>query len=161
MSHYKNGVEALLPSQDANDFIKLPATAADVIEKDAFIYWDTSGNVAKKFTPTDATDLYVKQNLLIGIASAGKKAQDTEIIVCVKAKILIDATNCVLGQDFVILYSLTSYKYSAYEGALYNTDYNPDITLTGSFAVAVSEGVDAVGKGEILIDGHARLALLT
>jgi hypothetical protein len=158
--YLSNGVEVLLPSHEAGDYLNLPVASAGEIEQGAFMYWDTSSNTVKKFAPADASANEPLQNLIIGILSAGKKVGDTEAVVMVKGTVLMDATDTTLGLDAVVVYTPTTGKYSAYEGTAYNTATNPDITLANSFllfAVNAAEG----GKAKLTFDGQARLAAST
>lgn len=157
-----NGVEVLQYSSEVSNYIKLPAASADTWQDGAFIYWDTSANTIKKWAPADATENQADQNVIIGISSGGKKNGDIESVVCLKATILITKTGTVtLGKDCVITYDTTTLKYGVQEESAWNTTYEPDVTLSGNFAVYAANAAEGDGRVEVFIDGAARVASLT
>jgi hypothetical protein len=163
MTSYKNGVEILLMSSNLADVINLPATAADEIEPGAFVQWDTSNGVAEKFAPADATENATDQNNIIGIA-VGKVAGEIEMAVILVADVLMDSSNVTFGLDAVIGYNATTKKYYAKEEAAWNILYEPNITLTGKFAIFTADAFESGtihGPAKLHIDGRARIGLLT
>jgi hypothetical protein len=153
-----NGVEVLQFSQDANDYVEFNAVTTDTWAGGAFLYHD--GTNLKKYAPADTTAHFTLQPKLIGIASAGKKTGENKAIVCLKATVLMDSTALGVGVDMVIKYTVATDKYTAYQGALYNTDFNPDITLAGAFCVGLAAAEESDYRGKFAISGSAHLAAL-
>ena len=161
MGQVVNGIEVIQRSKDNNDYVVVPATATDVWAQDTPLYWDTSANVVKAFVPADSTTGGLLQAALIGLAQAGKKTGEDKAVVCKKCTILADSTGQYLGARMVVLYNATTLKYSFYEDAAYDAAYEPDISLSGDFAVCAAEDVEADGRGKIFISGAAHLAGLS
>jgi hypothetical protein len=152
-----NGVELLYPSPDNQDYQEFPATASDTWKQGDFLYWDTVNSVVKKYAPADATEAESLQPYIFGIATNAKLANETKAIVNKKCQVLMDATNPLLGAECVVVYNTTTLKYTAYEGTQYNTDYDPDITLTLNFLTFTTAAVESDNRAVMQIDGNARL----
>lgn len=153
----ENGVEVLRWSPDAEDYITLKAVAAETWEQGVFLYWDSASSTIKKYAPADSTAHGTNQAKIIGISSNGKRAGATNAVVCKKAEVLMDATTPLLGAQAVVFYDATTGKYSAIEGATYNTRYEPDISLTLDFLTFKCDVIEADHRAIMQIDGTARL----
>jgi hypothetical protein len=151
-----NGVEILqLPNSNV-DFIDLPAVPTDVWAQGAFLYWDSVSSTIKAFQPADTTATASLQSKIIGISLQGKKLNDNKASVALKAQVLMDSTNVLLGAEAVVKYNATTGKYTAYEGSAYNVAFSPTISLTGNFLVWQTNVVEADNRAVLLVDGTAR-----
>ncbi len=160
MGQLKNGVEVIQKSTDDNDYVVLKAVAADVWEQDAFLYFDNTSETVKKFVPADTTETQANQAKIIGIAQSGKKDGDITAVVCLKATVLMDSTAVDVGEEMVVKYNATTARYSAHEGAAYNTAIEPDITLTLDFLTGLVTANESDGRAKLLVDGRARFNAL-
>jgi len=161
MSHILNGIEVLQWANDNLSYKVLPATLATTWGQGDLLYWDTSANVVKPYIPTDTTTGGALQASLIGIAQAGKKAGENTAIVALKAVILADVTGTVfVGANMVPLYNTTTGKYSFQEDSAYDAAYEPDLSLSGTFAVC-AENSAVSSKCKININGEAHFNALT
>lgn len=153
---FVNSVEVLQPSADNTDYVRLPAAVNDTWKDGDFLKY--SSNTVSKFAPTDSTTTADQQNTIIGISSGGKKAGDTEALVCKKATILIpsDSTNVALGAAAVVVYDFTS-KYSVKENVAWQASTFPLFTLSNDFATYAAEDRESDGRVKVLIDGDARI----
>lgn len=153
-----NGVEVLKWSSNNDDYKELPAVSSDTWKQGAFLYFD--GTTVKPYVPADTTVGSSLQNSIFAIAAAGKVAGEIKASVCLTADVLIAGNTPLLGAQAVILYNATTGKYSAKEGAAYNTSYEPDITLTGDFLTFGAVALEADGRITMHVDGWTRFKAL-
>jgi hypothetical protein len=162
MGYQVNGIEVIQRPTDNQDYISLPAVAADTWEQDCPLYWLTGSDVVKAFKPADSTAGGALQGLLIGLAAAGKKAGDVQAVVMRKCQIIGTLVGSTwIGANHVVLYNATTLKFSFQEDAAYDAAYEPNLSLTGNFAVALSQTAENTDKIKFQIDGTAHFAALT
>ena len=152
-----NGVEVLQYTPENDRYLEFNAVAADTWAAGDYLYWDSGSSTVKKYAPADTTAAASLQAKIFGIASKGKLAGDTRVGVMVKAQVLMDATNPLVGAACVVKYNATTKHYTAYEGGQYNTDFDPDITLSLDFLTFVTSAVETDNRAVLQIDGTARL----
>jgi len=156
--YLSNGVEVLQWSNLQSDFLKLKADSTNTWEQGTFLQWDSSALKIKPWHPSDTTEAAASsQAAVIGIASAGKKSGDTDAVVALVAKALIDvdSTNSLAGLQMAVVYDSTTGLYSVDSATNYNVTYNVDLTLTNDFIVC-ADNTAYTDKLVVLIDGHAR-----
>lgn len=162
MSHILNGIEVLQWANDNLSYKVLPAAVSSTWGQGDLLYWDTTANEVKKYAPADTTAGGALQASLIGIAQAGKKSGETTAIVALKAVILATVTGTVwAGCKMVPLYNTTTLKYSFQEDSAYDAAYEPDLSLSGDFAVCAVNEDDADLKCKININGESHFNALS
>jgi hypothetical protein len=161
MSQQLNGIEVLQWSNDLTTLLNLPAVVTDTWYQADILYWDTSSNTVKKFAPADSTAGGALQRSIIGIASAGKSSGENTATAALRALILADASHGVLGATMNVKYDATTLRYSFQEDTAYDSEHEPDVTLTLAFATCFAETTEKDRRMKIRIDGLARYAALT
>lgn len=164
MSQFRNGVEILQVSNNSTDYLILPA-GADLINPGTFVWFDTSSDTVKPFTPADSTATYDQENYIIGIADAGKVANETRCKVLMKGVCLLpllrvnDSTSSIAihaGADLVIGWDTTLKRYEAHDVTVYNAEWANDITISPAFAVAADEDVESDSRIKVIFNGWDR-----